>query len=193
MDDAVSHYPGLIRSRIRQAGFGPRYLGLTLDTPVIQSLMDDPDVGPLVLHWMELVRSGVVIEAEGAFETCGKGLWLTGGKSDAVACAIAQTLVIEGIASSAVYCNSEIFLDSERPEGLREYRDLSYASGGIMVLSGYGFYRPSDWADLTLDNLLANRLHKGLPTLVSAKRKPPSMIAGLRSGDVFFPNIAVGG
>lgn len=196
MDDAVSNYPGLIRSRLRQAGFGPRYMGLTMDTPGIREILEDsadPLLGPSVRFWVELARTGMIIEAEGAFDTCGKGLWFVGGRSDALACAIAQTLVIDEIASSAVYCRAEMLLDSERPEGSREYRTRMYASGGIMVLSGYGLHRLSDWSDATLDNLLANRVHSGLPTLVTAGRKPPSIIAGVPFGDAFFPHLAVGG
>lgn len=182
--EIIAGLPGLVRSRLKSANFGPRYLGLTLADPRITPILNDIRPVDLVPLWYDIVKEGKVVKAEGEFATCGKGIWFVGVSSGPVACGIAQSLIIEGSISSALYIRTEDYLQSERPEGERQYRDRIYSD--ILVLSGYGTERKTEWAEATLDDLIASRFDKGLPTIVTSTMKPPDSIAGYLSGEMFF-------
>jgi hypothetical protein len=192
--DSVSHHAGLIRSRLRSGNFGPRYLGLTIDNPSVQELIastkpskaENGKTVTLVEKWVTAVREGRIIKAEGQFDTCGKGMWISNAHGAAIGAAIAQTMVIEGVAESIFYIRSQDYLRSEQPGGDREFRDK--AESDIMILTSYGeeYRSENNWAGAVLDDLLASRFDKGLPTIVATSRKPPESLCGYLTSEMFW-------
>lgn len=184
--DIVSAHPGLVRSRLRTANFGNRYLGLTLSHPEVARVLSAMRPSDAVGVWMQAVRDGRIVRAQGHFATCGKGLWITGPHSAAVACAMVQELIITNSVVSALYVRTEDYLQSERPEGERQYRDRAMSE--VLILSGYGSERrtESGWAESTLDNLVASRFDAGLPTVVCSHLKPPSSMCGYLGNELFY-------
>lgn len=184
--DIVSHHSGLVRSRLRTANFGSRYLGLTLADDSVRKISGRIAPKGIVDVWSNAVRDGKILRAEGQFETCGKGLWIAGNGGSAVACAAVQELLIDRTIESALYVRTEEYLQSERPEGERQYRNRTGAD--VLILSGYGAERrnESGWAEATLDNLVAGRFDAGLPTIVTSILKTPTTFCGFVGSEVFY-------
>lgn len=182
--EVVAGLPGLVRSRLKSANFGPRYLGVTLADPRITPMLANVRPEKLIEEWYANVKRGKVVKAEGEFATCGKGIWFVGITSGPVACALSQSLIIDEAIESALYVRTEDYLQSERPEGERQYRSKIYSD--LLILSGYGTERKTEWAEATLDDILASRFDKGLPTIVTSAMKPPESIAGYLTGEMFF-------
>lgn len=184
MSDIVSQYPGMIRSRLRTANFGARYLGLTTDHPAVKDLLQSVKPTGIVGKWADAVRGGKIVAAEGQFETCGRGLWLAGNGGGAIAASVVQDLIISSTIESALYVRTEEFLQSERPEGSRQYRDK--AMSDVLILSGYGTERKTEWAEATLDDLIVSRFDRGLPTIVTSLVKHPDSFCGYLGTEIFW-------
>lgn len=185
MIDIYSRYPGLVRSRLRLANVPERLRGTGLQD--IEETLARMRPANAVREWDDAVRAGKVIEAEGMHMTCGVGLWLIGPQGSAVASAVTQQLLIDEVIDSALYVRTHDYLESERPEGSGEFRDRARNSK-VLILAGYGTERrnnESGWAVDTLDNLIASRFDRGLPSIVAANLRPPASFCGNLTAEVF--------
>lgn len=185
MIDIVSHYPGLIRSRLRLANVG-RNLGLTLDHPVSVARLAQCDPPDGISLWVTRVSDGRIVRAQGEYLTCGKGLWLHGPNGPALGAAILQSLIVNEHIETGLFVRTEQYLQSERPEGDRQFRDRQECD--VLVLAGYGTERrnESGWAEATLDNLIVTRYEQGLPTIVTSMRMPPTALSGYLCDELFY-------
>lgn len=185
MRDIYSHHPGMVRSRLRRANIPERLRGNLL--PEVEQTLARVRPANAIREWDDAVRSGKVVEAEGMYQTCGVGLWIVGTQGSAVACALIQALIIDEVIDSALHVRTHDYLESERPQGSGEFRERAEESK-ILVLSGYGTERrnnESGWAVDTLDNLIASRFDRGLPSIVTTNMKPPASFCGNLAAEVF--------
>lgn len=186
MRDAYSHLPGMVRSRLRQAKIPQRMRGVT--TADVASMLTRTRPAGAVEEWVDAVRRGVIVEAEGKFDTCGVGLWLVGPRSAAIACAVTHDLLVDEVIDSALYVRTHDYLESERPDGSGEFRELAHAAK-ILILADYASERrnnESGWAVDTLDNLIASRFDRGLPCIVTTSVKAPASFCGHLADELFF-------
>lgn len=186
MRDIYSMYPGLIRSRLRQANIPERLRGATLQS--VEETLSRMRPANAVREWDDAVRAGKVVEAEGMHQTCGVGMWIVGPQGSAVASALAQELLIDQVITSALYVRTHDYLESEKPGGEGEYRERA-ANSQLLILAGYGTERRNNetgWAVDTLDNLIASRFDRGMPSIVTASMKPSASFCGNLAAEVFF-------
>lgn len=182
----MTYVPGLVRSRVKTSRISSRYVGLTMDSPKIAPILAKTRPEGLVEKWLGAFREGRILRAEGEFETCGKGLWVQGHNSAAVAAAAVQDLLLDSTVESALYVMTEDYLTAERPDG---DKDLAFrAFDDVVILSGYGTERRSEsgWAEATIDGLIARRFDRGLPTIVTSMLRPPTTFGGNLASEIFF-------
>lgn len=182
------HHSTLLRSRLKSARIPAKYQGHRLDSPHLKGYRTTPD--GFVHQWIRSASEGKVIRAAGEFDTCGVGIWGRGDIGPAYFCAVLQDvmLALEESEATGLYINVEDFLDSERDfsdDAPRIPKDRD-----IMVLSGVGTERRTDWTDGTIRALLTRRFELGLPTLVSSLYEPTEILnAGLAREA--FVNVAI--
>lgn len=159
----------LLRSRLRVANLPPRANGLSLTRPGAARVQVKARPEDALARWRMDVASGKVVRAIGEFDTCGVGLFLTGRHASVVAAALLQDLIADEIVESGLYVMVEDYLASERPEGDRRFSESIWSD--VLVLSGLGTERRTDFARETVEGLLVRRFDRGLPTVIASAHK----------------------
>lgn len=166
----------LVPSRLRMA-FGqrtPGVMGLSLAHPGKGHIRCTSRPEDALSRWRSDLESGLILRAEGAFETCGVGLFLTGRHAGVVAAALLQDLITDGVIESGLYVMVEDYLASERPDGDRVFSESIWSD--VLVLAGLGTERRTDFARETVEGMLSRRFDRGLPTIVASSRKMRDML-----------------
>lgn len=154
------------RIRVIESRIPPRLRGLRLDSPEVAQMRVTPR--DRVDRWVASVRAGEVVQAEGHYRTCGKGIWAVGGASTAfLAACLLDLLEEDSTGASVLYLTADDFLDSSRPDN-DPYFAESAAEVHILLLAYVPNLRfVTDWGRNAIASLLIKRFDAGLPTLVS--------------------------
>lgn len=157
--------------RLLESNLPMRLRGLRLVSPAIDAMVVDPP-GKLEAYAAS-VRAGEVVMAQGAYETCGKGLWVSGAGSTALLAALLQDLMdTDETGAALLYLNCEEYLESMRPEGDRKYAERAL-SDHLLLLSHVPTLKfVTDWGRGTVASLISRRFDAGLPTFVASEAKP---------------------
>lgn len=160
----------------------PRFKGLTLDSPAIKALQVDPE-GPYQ-RWLDALREGRIVRAEGLLDTCGLGLWAVGARASA----LISSILTEAAAHwgyGGLYLSVSDFLDTMRPDGDDNLADRAHTED-LLVLANIGTQHGTDWSQATLRTLIVKRFENGLPTLVSSDILPEALLPDSFALDAFL-------
>jgi hypothetical protein len=163
-----------------------------MDSPYVKDLQVTPN--RMLEDWISKVLDGSVIGASGKFETCGVGLWVRGPQAPVLLSAVIQDIMIqmESDGVTAIYANVEDYLDWVRQR--ERDQDTAHAQHArersLLVLTGVGRERSTEWTAGTVRSLLTRRFEDGLPTLVSSVQDP-SAILGEGLGREMFLTLAI--
>lgn len=162
--------------RLLESNIPPRLRGLRLSSPVIGEMVLNP-VG-VIESYAASVRAGKVVQAEGQYGTCGKGIWAQGDGSTALLAALLQDLMdTDDFGATVMYLNADNYLESMRPDGERSQAERA-ESDHLLLLSHLPQIRYlTDWGRATIGSLLTRRFDAGLPTFVASNAKPDDYLS----------------
>lgn len=173
------------RRRIVAAHIPPRLAGLSLLHGEERPLKGHR-ASPLgrVSEYVEQVLSGAVVAAQGRYDTCGLGLWVTKPRATEFVTALMRDFMVLD-AYTGLYVSAESYLDSMRPERDAQY-SAQAAESSFMVLAYVGEESMTEWTRSTIRALLMKRYEAGLPTFVSATVEPTEYLAESLADSMFL-------
>ena len=155
------------RLRLMESRIPMRLRALRMDSPEVSRLRVDPR--SVADNWMAAVRAGEVVQAEGAYRSCGKGIWARGDASTAfLAASLLDLMETDDTGARVMYLTTDEYLQSMRPDGDLYLADSAAESAITLLAHVPALHFLTDWGRSTISSLLIKRFVAGLPTLVSA-------------------------